>query len=147
MQSARKPTAVERDLHATAVRAHDSAYVPHSGFKVGAAIAIGNQIIAGANFENDSYGLTICAERGAIGAAVARGLVADAIAAGADPAAPGCIEAVAVAGDAKTVSPCGACRQVIAQFAGPTTRIIYPRDGALTSVMFSELFPEAFELE
>lgn len=109
-------------------------------------MSIAGETVTGANFENDSFGLTICAERGAIGAAIAQGLVARAIEEGADPKAPACLDVVAVAGAANTVSPCGACRQVIAQFAGPETRIVYPSGGALVSVRFIDLLPDPFKL-
>ena len=91
-----------------------SAYCPYSNFHVGAAIRAGGRIFAGANVENASYGLTICAERTAAFAAIL---------AGAGP-----FEAIAVAcvdapegSDPVMLMPCGACRQVLSEFADPTT--------------------------
>ncbi|MDX1962881.1 MAG: cytidine deaminase [Pirellulales bacterium] len=90
-------------LTRAAIAAGTNAYAPYSHFQVGAAILCANgQIITGANVENASYGLTICAERAAVCAANAVGLrIFTAI-------------AIATAGGA---APCGACRQVLAEFA------------------------------
>ena len=82
------------------------AHAPYSKFRVGAAVADeAGRIHVGCNVENASYGLTVCAERNAVAAAVAAGarrIVAVAVASGSRPPA----------------SPCGACRQVLAEFAG-----------------------------
>jgi cytidine deaminase len=113
-----------------------AAYCPYSNFHVGAAVRAGGRIFAGANVENASYGLTICAERTAAFAAVL---------AGAGP-----IEAVAVAcvdapegGDPALLMPCGACRQVLAEFAAPETPVVVDRAGIFT---LAELLPRAFRL-
>src|SRR4051794_32560384 len=94
-----------------------SAYCPYSNFHVGAAVWAGGRIFTGANLENASYGLTICAERTAAFAAVLAGAVP--------------IEAVAVAcvdapqgSETSLLMPCGACRQVLAEFAGPEVPVV-----------------------
>jgi cytidine deaminase len=87
--------------------ARDQAYAPYSSFHVGAALlASDGRIFSGCNVENISYGLTNCAERVAIGAAVAAGVRE--------------FLAVAVVADTGVpISPCGACRQVLAEFGVP----------------------------
>lgn len=88
-------------------QARESAYAPYSNFAVGAALlANDGRIFLGCNVENISYGLTNCAERVAIGAAVAAGVRQ--------------FLAVAVVADTGVpISPCGACRQVLAEFGVP----------------------------
>jgi cytidine deaminase len=112
------------------------AYCPYSNFHVGAAVWAGGRIFTGANVENASYGLTVCAERTAAFAAILAGSTE--------------IEAVAVAcvdagedSDPALFMPCGACRQVLAEFAGPTTPVVV--DGAGTFAL-SDLLPHAFRL-
>ncbi len=113
-----------------------ASYSPYSKFRVGAAVLAGGRVFAGANIENASYGLTICAERTAVFAAVL---------AGAGP-----IEAIAVAcvdapeGSAPALlMPCGACRQVLAEFAGPGAPVLVDRAGRYT---LADLLPLAFRL-
>lgn len=110
------------------------AHAPYSGFKVGAAVLAGSgRIYAGANVENASYGLTICAERAAVCAAIAAGerrLRAVLI------AAPG------------AATPCGACRQVLAEFAGPDCQVYLAAPAGRTAprqLRLGELLPLAFK--
>ncbi len=113
-------------------RAH--AYAPYSGFAVGAAVlAADGRVFVGCNIENASYGLTNCAERTAIFSAVAAGARE--------------IRALAVVADgALPCSPCGACRQVIAEFA--VERIILANlKGRRRVVTKEELLPFAFSLQ
>ncbi len=92
--------------------AREHAYAPYSGFTVGAAVETADgRRFTGANVENASYGLTICAERTAVFAAVLAGAKR--------------IAAVAVTGpDGVTTPPCGACRQVLAEFGSPEVPVI-----------------------
>ncbi|MGH2570425.1 MAG: cytidine deaminase, partial [bacterium] len=107
----------EEELLRAAREAAARAWAPYSGYRVGAAIRTRNgDVIAGCNVENASYGLSICAERSAVFAARARGLL--------DPVdAP--IAAIAVhAQDGATPWPCGACRQVLLEFASADVPVL-----------------------
>jgi cytidine deaminase len=124
---------VERMMDA-AIRAADKAYVPYSNFPVGAAVLTAEgTIVTGCNVENASYPVTNCAERVAIGAAIAGGTRT--------------ITAVAVvAPRVETVTPCGACRQVINEFKpdGDELWMIFSSAGGPFLVPFSEILPRAF---
>ncbi|MFN2527524.1 MAG: cytidine deaminase [Candidatus Baltobacteraceae bacterium] len=111
------------------VRAH--AYATYSGFGVGAAVDVGDGVIfAAANVENASYGLSTCAERGAISAAVSAGYKE--------------IAAIAIAGPSGvSTAPCGACRQIIAEFGLEATVVYTTADGARTTTI-EALLPESF---
>ena len=107
------------------------AYAPYSRFPVGAAILCEGVVHSGANVENVSYGLTICAERTAIFGAVARGARR--------------IDAVALYTPTDSIStPCGACLQVIAEF-GPDALIVCCSDGGEKRYALRELLPAAFK--
>jgi len=113
----------------------ECAYAPYSKFHVGAALlSESGTIYSGCNVENASYGLTICAERAAICAAVAA-------------EGPGLrLRALAVLnGDDVPCSPCGACRQVIFEF-GPEAVVIYQGRGGLLESTASALLPAGFSL-
>jgi cytidine deaminase len=128
--------APDDDLLAQARAAAARAYAPYSRFRVGAAVRAGNQVHTGCNIENASYGLAICAERVAIFAAVAAGarrIVAVAVA---------CVDAGAEAAMHERM-PCGACRQVMAEFGDPDLGVHV--DGA-GSFRLDELLPQAFTL-
>jgi homotetrameric cytidine deaminase len=120
-------------LRAAAREARVHAYARYSNFTVGAAVeTTDGRRFTGANIENASYGLAICAERTAVFAAVLAG-------------AKG-IAAVAVSGpDGVTTPPCGACRQVLAEFGAPGVPLSYARaDGGWTDTTIGELLPGAF---
>ena len=127
-------------IDAAIAAAHNS-YSPYSGFRVGSALLLSNgEVITGTNVENVSYGLTICAERSAIVTAISRF----------GPAIR--IEAVAVVNLNDSPSPpCGACRQVLAEFTEPGAPISFPAGtkGATKHVTltFSELMPYASDLK
>jgi homotetrameric cytidine deaminase len=122
------------DLRAAARAARELAYARYSHFTVGAAVETSDgRRFTGANIENASYGLTICAERTAVFAAVLAGAKR--------------IAAVAVTGpDGVTTPPCGACRQVLAEFGAPEVPVSYARaDGGWTDTTLGDLLPAAFD--
>jgi cytidine deaminase len=131
----RRATDEECELYKQAAEARELAYAPYSDFAVGAALrASDGRVFVGANVENASYGLTICAERAAVCRAVAEGARQ--------------YDAIAVAADdiARTASPCGACRQVLAEFA-PTMVVIYRSAGEVVAEPLDALLPASFELQ
>jgi cytidine deaminase len=112
--------------------ARRSAYAPYSKFQVGAALWCDDgSIVSGCNVENASFGLTVCAERNAIGAMVRAGRV---------------LRAVAIVVDAHSVvSPCGMCRQVLAEFADLQVPVrSQTLNGQTQSWSVGELLPFAF---
>ena len=112
------------------------AHAPYSHYLVGAAVLDERgRIHAGCNVENASYGLTVCAERNAVAVAVAAGARR--------------VQAVAVVTESSPPgSPCGACRQVLAEFAGPDTPVLLAPPGGpvLAKYTLSDLLPAAFAL-
>jgi cytidine deaminase len=123
----------KRELINRAHAARQNAYAPYSNFHVGAAVLMEDgEIFTGANVENISYGLTICAERSAIFNAVSHGKRK--------------IEAVAIATNKdKPIPPCGACRQVIREFSDVGTLIIMVGStGVYETKTIDELLPFNF---
>lgn len=122
---------MEREWIAAATAARKYAFAPYSRFAVGAAlVAKDGRIFTGCNVENISYGLTMCAERVAIGKAVSEGVrkfLAVAI----------------VASTRMPVSPCGACRQVLAEFAPKMRVILATTRGQVDEWRLDELLPRA----
>ncbi len=118
-------------------QAAQHSYAHYSGFRVGAALRLTNgEIVTGANVENASYGLAICAERSALVRAVSQF----------GPEIR--VEAVAIANLNEAASPpCGACRQVLSEFTLPEAPVIFPVADGNRTMRFSELFPWAFELK
>lgn len=120
------------DLNAlveTAWAAREKAYAPYSNFKVGAALLCADgRVFSGCNVENLSYGLTNCAERVAIGAAVAAG-------------AREFLAVAVVADTGVPISPCGACRQVLAEFGVP--RILLANRTERLEFTLEELLPRS----
>jgi cytidine deaminase len=120
------------DLAALALAARRMAYAPYSGFTVGAALqAVDGRTFVGCNVENASYSLAVCAERGAIAAAVVAGAQA--------------FTALAVAsGTSPPVAPCGACRQALREF-GPELKVILVNPaGERVETTLAALFPDSF---
>jgi len=128
-------TLLRKKLFTRARAAMKHAYAPYSNFRVGAAISLGDgRIFTGCNVENASYGLTICAERSAVFAAVA-----------ASARKPE-IRAVAVVNHRGVpCSPCGACRQVLAEF-GPRATVWYLGEKGVVQRTMQELLVDGFSL-
>jgi homotetrameric cytidine deaminase len=125
------------NLLESARHAAQNSYSPYSGFRVGAALLLtSGEIVTGTNVENVSYGLTICAERSALVSAVSQF----------GPAIR--IEAVAVANLNNAASPpCGACRQVLAEFILPEAPVIFPAADGARTMPFAEILPLAFDMK
>jgi cytidine deaminase len=120
-------------LVAAATEARARAFAPYSRFQVGAALeAEDGTLIPGCNVESASYGLTICAERMAVFAAVARGFR--------------CFRRVAVVTDTETPTPpCGACRQILWEFAPDADVVLANLTGTVLRFTVRELIPHAFD--
>jgi cytidine deaminase len=124
------------ELLAAAREAALRAHCPYSHFRVGAALLAGGKLYTGVNIEISSYGLTLCAERSALAAALS---------AGADPithVAIACIDTPPTA-PLNQRTPCGACRQWLADLAPNATIYI---DGTARNFSVPDLLPYAFEL-
>jgi cytidine deaminase len=138
MSDVRDPTAGQPldPLIVAARQAAERAYAPYSRFRVGAAVEQDGPVFAGCNVENASYGLTVCAERVALFAAVAAGhrhLARLAVS---------CVDAPPELG-ANGRMPCGACRQVMAELMGAEGVVLV--DGVGTFKV-ADLLPAAFTL-
>jgi cytidine deaminase len=118
----------DQELVERAQAAAADAYAPYSNFLVGAAALLRDgRVITGVNVENASYPLGLCAEECALGRAVAEGV------------RPGEVEAVGV-----TASPCGGCRQWLAEFR--VDRVAFLHEGELLVRRPQELLPDSFVL-
>lgn len=118
-----------------ALSAMDNAYAPYSNFHVGAALLLSDgSIISGCNIENASYGLCNCAERTALFKAYSEGVKKEDIV------------AIAIAGDTvDPISPCGACRQVMAELLNKDTKVYLTNlKGAVKVMTVSDLLPYSF---
>jgi cytidine deaminase len=119
----------DRELYERAIEAAKQAYSPYSRFQVGAAVlARDGRVFVGCNVENAAYPLGVCAEKTALACAVTEGCK------------PGDLEAIAI-----TASPCGGCRQWLAEFR--LERVLYANaDGELVTSTPAELLPDTFVL-
>jgi len=124
----------EKELLKAAQKAAENSYSPYSHYQVGCAVkTVEGHIFTGCNVENTSYSLTICAERNAIFKAISEGHRA--------------FSEIAVYVDSdESFPPCGACRQVIYEFA-PDIQVIYANRKVIQKTMLTELFPNAFTLK
>src|SRR5690606_2184470 len=122
-----------RTLLARAREARAAAYAPYSGFPVGAALLDADGVVhAGANVENASYGLTICAERAAVFRAIGERVRS--------------FRAIAIVGpdDDQPCAPCGACRQVLHEFAPDLIVCLADPSGSVEQLRLPDLLPRAF---
>lgn len=124
---------MDQELYDAAVKARKNAYCPYSHFAVGAAVRTRDgRIFTGCNIENASYGLTVCAERNAIFAAVKEGYREF-------------LALLVTADTPEPVSPCGACRQVMAEFKISNV-ILTNVQGAYQETTIEVLLPDGFTL-
>ena len=123
------------ELVQQALGIREKAYAPYSHFKVGAAVLTDDgEVFTGCNVENASYGLTVCAERVALFKAISRGRRS--------------FSAIAIVAETDNYcSPCGACRQVLAEFGGGTKVYMANRKGEYLEMTVAELLPAAFNLD
>ena len=117
-----------------AEKATERAHAPYSNYRVGAALLCSDEtVFMGCNIENASFGLTNCAERTAVFSAIAAGKTK--------------FKAIAIAASSKPAPfPCGACRQVLAEFCGPDFPIYVSGVNGCESITLGELLPHSFEL-
>jgi cytidine deaminase len=124
----------DRVLLEAARRASTRAYAPYSGLKVGAVVRTSQgKLYHACNVENASYGLTSCAERNAVFAAVA------------EEGEGMRVIAIAIFAHADAVSPCGACRQVLAEF-GEDAKVLFPSGDTVRITTVADLLPEPFKM-
>lgn len=125
------PEEAERLLRQWASAALAGSYAPYSQFPVGAAVLAGSgKVYLGANIENASYGLSMCAERVAVFTAAAAG--------------ERVLAAAAVAAETGSAAPCGACRQVLSEFMGGAAPVYLVLDGQNSMLRVADLLPHAF---
>lgn len=123
----------DAELIAAATAARVRAFAPYSGFKVGAALlADDGTVVTGGNVESASYGLTICAERVAVAKGVTDGRTAFK-------------RVVVVADTEKPTPPCGACRQLLWEFAPDAEVVLANLTGTVKRYTVRELIPDAFD--
>ena len=113
-----------------AIEARKAAYVPYSGYAVGAALlSTDGRVFTGCNIENAAYGNTMCAERTALFKAVSEGVRT--------------FTAIAIASSGSAPFPCGACRQSLYEFA-PKLDVLVTWDGQVRKTTLAQLLPEGF---
>lgn len=121
----------DEELLSRARAALENAYAPYSHYRVGACLlAADGRVFSGCNVENASYGLAICAERGAVMAAVAGGARA--------------FERIAIVSEGSLPWPCGACRQVLNEFSPGMEVLVQDGEGQTRRAALCELLPLSF---
>jgi cytidine deaminase len=120
---------MKSELREAAAQARLRAYAPYSGFRVGAALRLkSGSVVSGCNVENVSFGLTMCAERVCVGKAIDQG--------------ENNLEALAIVADTETpIVPCGACRQVLAEFAPQIVITSWTLGGKSQEFSLADLLP------
>lgn len=122
------------DLLKIAQEVREYAYAPYSGFRVGAVLVdIDGQVFTGCNVENASFGLTVCAERVAVSKAISEGRYQ--------------FTRLLITGGEEIITPCGACRQVLAEFAPNLIVICASDSGMMIQYQLKELLPQGFALQ
>ncbi len=124
-----------KELIELAIEASKNSYSPYSNFAVGACVLTSNgNVYKGCNFENSSFGLTICAERNAVGSAITAGEKE--------------IKAIAIySPNSQYCAPCGACRQVLYEFKSKEgLDVITTGDNGLEIIPLEDLLPRGFNL-
>lgn len=123
----------DKELIKLARQAYKNSYAPYSRVKVGAALHCSNgKLFTGCNVENASYGLSMCAERVAVYNAIAAGQ-------------KNFNKIAIISNQRREFSPCGACRQVLAEFSPNITIIWQDKDGKIKSKKLTHLLPSAFK--
>jgi len=127
-----------KEAYETARKAREQAHAPYSGFAVGAALKLLNasELVIGCNVENASYGLTLCAERNAFTAAIAKYRTLEP-------------EFIVIVSEANPPSsPCGACLQFMAEFCQPTFEIYLANTkGIHERLLLKDLLPRPFQMK
>ncbi|NLB18081.1 MAG: cytidine deaminase [Syntrophomonadaceae bacterium] len=124
----------DHELLTIALEARDRAYAPYSGFKVGAALLdLDGHVYEGCNVENASYGLTICAERAAVVKAISAGSRR--------------FDKILIVDGEEIITPCGACRQVLYEFAPHLKVICADSSGKMIEYDLENLLPHSFSLQ
>lgn len=118
------------ELKGRAKDVRNNAHAPYSRFRVGAALQASGKVFVGCNVENASFPVGLCAERGALAAAVAAGCLE--------------FEALVIAAD-RPITPCGMCRQALSEF-GTALPIVMISDSLEAQATLAQLFPDPFEL-
>lgn len=123
-------------LVSMATEAKEKAYTPYSKFRVGSSILTNKGVFLGANIENGSYSMTMCAERTAIFQAIMAGC------------RKGDFEKIAITSDTKQyIIPCGACLQVLSEFCSPETVVLLSNiDEEFQTFKFKDLLPITFDI-
>ena len=128
------PVRTDDELMKVALEAQGRCYAPYSSFRVGAAVLVDGEVFEGANVENASYGLAVCAERAAVVRAVYEGARQ--------------IDAIAVASDiSPPAAPCGMCLQTLAEFSSDpaeTKVLLGNAAGERRSYTLADLLPHGF---